>query len=325
MIRRPPRSTQPTTLFPYTTLFRSKAIGRNRHLITQTSPERIHAELMKIFENPESHFHILRMCRNGLVFEIIPELDALRDCPPNHFHAFNGLEHTLQTVRHLENALNRRSDLIPEPLWNSVRIEHHLPLLKYATLLHDIGKPPCMTEKNGIVHYYGHESRGALMAASICDRLKFSTYDKQYLTAVVRNHLHPLFLFKSFTEKTLTRKSMTRFFRACGDVTPDVLFHSLADNLAKHRDGTFDENHFIDFIRFILTEFVTVYVHVLNSRRILTGRDLIDSFSLEPSPLFKTILDQIEESRLSGEITSRDQAMEMVRTFLEMTNNHSSS
>jgi hypothetical protein len=25
MIRRPPRSTQPTTLFPYTTLFRSKA------------------------------------------------------------------------------------------------------------------------------------------------------------------------------------------------------------------------------------------------------------------------------------------------------------
>jgi enamine deaminase RidA (YjgF/YER057c/UK114 family) len=28
MIRRPPRSTQPTTLFPYTTLFRSADIGR---------------------------------------------------------------------------------------------------------------------------------------------------------------------------------------------------------------------------------------------------------------------------------------------------------
>src|SRR6187401_2770906 len=27
MIRRPPRSTQPTTLFPYTTLFRSLAVG----------------------------------------------------------------------------------------------------------------------------------------------------------------------------------------------------------------------------------------------------------------------------------------------------------
>jgi DNA topoisomerase-1 len=30
MIRRPPRSTQPTTLFPYTTLFRSFEIGLNR-------------------------------------------------------------------------------------------------------------------------------------------------------------------------------------------------------------------------------------------------------------------------------------------------------
>jgi large subunit ribosomal protein L22 len=33
MIRRPPRSTQPTTLFPYTTLFRSSAIANaeNNH------------------------------------------------------------------------------------------------------------------------------------------------------------------------------------------------------------------------------------------------------------------------------------------------------
>src|SRR3546814_7909347 len=31
MIRRPPRSTRPDTLFPYTTLFRSHAAGTRRH------------------------------------------------------------------------------------------------------------------------------------------------------------------------------------------------------------------------------------------------------------------------------------------------------
>jgi pimeloyl-ACP methyl ester carboxylesterase len=33
MIRRPPRSTQPTTLFPYTTLFRSEVFDDAGHMV----------------------------------------------------------------------------------------------------------------------------------------------------------------------------------------------------------------------------------------------------------------------------------------------------
>jgi DNA-binding transcriptional LysR family regulator len=48
MIRRPPRSTQPTTLFPYTTLFRSEAIERETTAILggdQASGEAIRGRL----------------------------------------------------------------------------------------------------------------------------------------------------------------------------------------------------------------------------------------------------------------------------------------
>src|SRR3546814_20020722 len=40
MIRRPPRSTRTDTLFPYTPLFRSRAVGRNALLTVAPVPQR---------------------------------------------------------------------------------------------------------------------------------------------------------------------------------------------------------------------------------------------------------------------------------------------
>jgi hypothetical protein len=47
MIRRPPRSTQPTTLFPYTTLFRSHALAQGE---IRLSPELAEYKLFELSE-----------------------------------------------------------------------------------------------------------------------------------------------------------------------------------------------------------------------------------------------------------------------------------
>jgi poly(A) polymerase len=53
--------------------------------------------------------------------------------------------------------------------------------------------------------------------------------------------------------------------------------------------------------------------------RLVTGYDLIHVFALTPSPLFKTILNLIEEARLTNRIHNREEALILVKEFL---NNH---
>ena len=49
----------------------------------------------------------------------------------------------------------------------------------------------------------------------------------------------------------------------------------------------------------------------------ITGDDLLERFNMKPSPLFKTILDHIEEGRTLGSIKSKEEAENMVRAFLD--------
>ena len=44
--------------------------------------------------------------------------------------------------------------------------------LRFAALLHDIGKPATRTEREGRVSFIGHDSVGARMIEALCARLK---------------------------------------------------------------------------------------------------------------------------------------------------------
>jgi len=49
---------------------------------------------------------------------------------------------------------------------------------------------------------------------------------------------------------------------------------------------------------------------------LITGHALINEFGLEPSPLFKKILDQVEEERLSRNEMNREEAFALVRKLI---------
>ncbi|MBU1168127.1 MAG: HD domain-containing protein [Proteobacteria bacterium] len=302
------------------------AITRDKALIVRSAGERIHAELIKIFETRHSFTYVKQMFQRGLMFNIFPELEALPACHQNRYHDFNVFDHTLYAYDHLETVLNNLDEFVPELQKNRLRLQHNIALLKYAILLHDIGKPPCMSEKNGLIHFFGHETQGAIMAEDICTRLKFSGYEKKYTGFIIRHHLHPLFLFSNKNPKTDIKKAKTKFFITCGDKSPDILLHAYADFMAKKKDRNLPENDaFKQFTQEMIRDYFTDFVPVKNEKRMLTGKDLIHEFRIQPSPLFKTILDQVEESRLSGRIHSRGEALTMARHILEIGNNHSSS
>ena len=67
------------------------------------------------------------------------------------------------------------------------------PVLRWAALLHDVGKPSCFfTDANGVGHFFGHNETGAQMADEILSRLRFSTQERTRIVTLIRHHGTPL-------------------------------------------------------------------------------------------------------------------------------------
>lgn len=291
-------------------------IKKKAGLIRHSAGERIRTELFSLLETPQSYPYLAQMTECGLLFAVFPEMAALRGCLQNQHHIHDVLTHTLETYHHLERLISLSSEMaVPATAQTNGLTTTIAGLLKCSALLHDIGKPPMRSVANdGRVRFFGHARKSAEMAAAVVKRLKFSRHQQKFIDFIVRNHLRPLALFIAHRNQTLTPKGLTRFFLNCGDNTPFLLLHALADQHAKknHYLGT-DFNAFIkDLQQRYLDEFKPL--RLLSP--LITGSDLIHEFHLAPSPQFKTILNQVEEARLSKTIKSRAEALELTASIL---------
>lgn len=103
------------------------------------------------------------------------------------------------------------------------------PVLRWAMLLHDLGKPQCFTlDEQGVGHFHGHHRPSAEMAEAVCRRLRFDKATAQRICMLVRYHDRPIPL----TEKAIRR--------AMNQLGVEGLRHlcavKRADNLAQHPD-----------------------------------------------------------------------------------------
>ena len=298
------------TIHPHTL----STIALHATLIRNAAKERIHAELLKFFQTSGSYTYLEKMEATKLIFNIFPELLSLKKCEQNQHHQYDVLQHTLKAYYHLEQILNTRfSEQLPQPGQNINK--NRQSLLKCAILLHDIGKPLVKTFHK-TVHFYDHESKGADMAVQICKRLKFSNNQNDFIHAIIRNHLRPMNLFLSSPNGNFTHKNLIRFFLKCKNLTPYLVLHSVADSMAKRSDNK-NNSEFIDFAKRVLKIFYNDFVPTQTKPAFITGKDLIREFKLTPSPLFKTILDDLQQATLCKVIKTRQQALQRVQFFLE--------
>ena len=101
-------------------------------------------------------------------------------------------------------------------------------VLRWAMLLHDIGKPACFTvDEQGQGHFYGHDGISADMAADICRRLKMDKQRSSRIELLVRRHGPDL---------PASKKSMLRLLNAIGEEALRQLCEvKRADNMAQDR------------------------------------------------------------------------------------------
>ncbi|MFC1857330.1 CCA tRNA nucleotidyltransferase [Thermodesulfobacteriota bacterium] len=297
----------------------SDTILKNAALIKSSAGERIREEFLKILQTPRSHLLLSQMGDSGLLFAIIPELNALKECVQNRYHHLDVFDHSMAAFSHLEVLFDTYPEIFPE---SGTRIRQSFnpdttTLLKCAILLHDIAKPLVRNaDKQGIVHFYGHAPKSADMAKDILTRLKFSNRATDYITFIIRNHIWPLFLFTAQQKKTLTPKGRLRFYLNCGANTPSLLLHATADMQGKENKPGKHTDAFVKFAEELLVHYFNAFRPQKMKPPLITGHDLINEFQLSPSSIFKKILDVVEEARLSQTIKSKEEALKLVEDFL---------
>lgn len=297
------------------------AIEKHAGLIQQSAGERVREELFKMLQSAKSHLYLGQLAQTGLLFAILPELSELKQCRQNRFHQFDVFTHTLRAYDHLERLLDSGPDqtqltIKGAPFANRIA-ESRRPLLKLSILLHDIGKPAVQTaDKDGSRHFYGHERQSAQMAEAICKRLKCSTRHTDRICFLVRHHSRPLSLFRALNEQNADPRAITRFFIKSAEHTCELLMCAAADMLAKEEKQDARSRAFIKFINQLLVEFETDFKPKKSAPPLITGHDLINTFGLKPSPLFKRILDRIEEERLFKSEMSRQEALTLIKQLI---------
>lgn len=132
----------------------------NPYLVKQISPERIREELTKLLVSPRPERGLLGLIRTGLLLSVAPEFTSV--VTDEHLTA-----HLLKTVE---------------------TIKPH-PHLRWAALLHDLGKTQCRTVDENGLHYYGHAEVGEELAHGLLERLRFSKDFIKRVTILIRWHM----------------------------------------------------------------------------------------------------------------------------------------
>ena len=290
-------------------------------LVARSAGERIRAELFKIMEAETSFPYIEQMSRAGLLMKLIPELEPCRDCLLND-HGYDVFQHVMRTYEEIEIVLSDYPTLWPEyaePIGSYLEQGNRKALLKWAALLHDLGKPATRSvDPTGRLRFLAHEEKGAHIARGLCLRLRMSGQERSYIELIVQNHLHPLLLFDARQRGTLTTRGIVRFVRKHKDDVIGLLLHSLADQRAKAGNGTEFDEALVAFLKEILQRYFSDLKPAMTAPRLITGKDLIEHFGLTPSELFGKLLQKVEEARLNREIRTREEAFEVVARLLEL-------
>ena len=169
-----------------------QAMVRQRQLMDNLARERVWEELCKLLLTVKTAEELVTF--GPVLAAVIPELAPMLgfDQRSPH-HAYDVFTHTAHVV------VNVPADLT----------------LRWAALLHDVGKVPTFTQdETGRGHFYGHAQASAEMADSILRRLKSPTDLRQQAVLLIEKHM---------TKLPPDKKVLRRWLSRLGDGTVEQL------------------------------------------------------------------------------------------------------
>lgn len=263
----------------------------NFKLINNIAPERINYEIIKIFEGEYLNETLLKMLDDNVLEIVFPFVKEVKKIPPNSHHHLDLIHHLIETVR---------------------QIETKNPILKIAAFYHDIGKPSTWTIEPDKRHrFISHDIKGAKIAKSELEKLKFSTKQIQYITKMIQYHIYPASLMNCADNK----KAFARFVRKLGEDSLDVIKLARADRLsARGKDVTqnmVEEN--LRHLERLENYYKEVEKLALSPKNLLDGKQIMEILNLKPSKEVGEILEKLKIAQISGEISTKQEAINYIK------------
>jgi len=262
-----------------------QAIVRNSHKIHEVSNERIQDELSKLFRLGESTRALDLLWSSGLLKQVLPEVANMKGCPqePKWHPEGDVFEHTKIVMDLL---FEENEDLKDETIW--------------ATLLHDIGKPPVTVYENGRVRSRAHEFVGADMAKERLKELKFSTKFIELVYNLIHDHMRIKKATKMRTAKLkrmLAQPYLVELMQLCR-----------ADSLSSTK--------MIEWYDYINEKLDTFEPEEIKPPRLIDGHDLIE-LGLEPGPIFRELLEDVTDKQLEDVLKSKEDAIRYIKEKID--------
>lgn len=257
------------------------AIHSHKNVLLQVAPERLRKELSGLLCSKYA-VDILEEYRDVL-FLLIPELkDSESFCQYNFHHALDVWQHSLLTLRS-----------IPP-----------VETLRWAALLHDVGKPSCFSmDKQLVGHFYGHARLSAAYAQRILRRLRFDGASIQTVCTLIAAHDTPVM---PRPQENCSREKRLR--RLLGQLGQDQLFALLelkrADRLGKGNVDPAQVEAQTEELRSLLRQIIAQDLCVRQDQLLINGRDLL-ALGMPPGPkmgqLLRRMLDAVIEGKMPNE------------------------
>ena len=264
-----------------------EAMRDQAKFLKDISAERICTELTKMIvsKHPERLEEAYEL---GLTNIFLPEFDRMMQTPQNNpYHLYDVGRHTLQVMRAVSAT----------------------PVLRYAALLHDVGKPECKTtDETGVDHFYGHQELSAKMARTILRRFKLDNDTIDQVCRLVRNHDYGL------SGDGPGMKSFRRFVAQLGA-------EHFADFLEIRKgDMAGQSAYHLEQRRQVIAHMEAMYAEIIEQKQCLKlselaigGKDLI-AIGVKPGPdmgrILKALLDRVLEE---PELNTREQLLAIVK------------
>lgn len=250
--------------------------------------ERVRDELSAIMASPRAAAAFARLHDVGLLAVYLPELARCSGVEQGGLHHLDVLAHSLEALHQLVHGFPDAD-----------------PTLRWATLLHDVGKP------SSAVHvqarrwtFHGHDAAGRELTLTALRRLRFPSETAERAASLVRYHMLPL---------PRDERGARRFVHRRRELLPDLLKLMIADREAAR--GPLANEAARRAYREALGQVIAILDEAPAAAPLLSGKDVMALLGLEPGPRVGEAVRLVAEAAAVGDVRSREDAEALLRRY----------
>ena len=180
-----------------------RAMTEERDRLEIVSAERIRSELERLITAPEPRRGIELLVYTGVAEKVLPEVAALVETVDEHGRHKDVYEHTLTVLDQAVDLETGPDGPVPGPDF----------ALRFAALMHDVGKPKTRRFHGSKVSFHHHEIVGAKMTRERMKQLRFDSATTKAVTELVAGHLR----FHGYGESAWTDSAVRRYVSDAGE------------------------------------------------------------------------------------------------------------